>query len=292
MTLPSLKALAINGAVLLVIATGGVVFVRTALTTPGAAPCTERYNRVVAMNIKRDGALMTPSDIQAGASGRDILVIENLRLTAFKDAPAPAGLSVSLKAGTSQPDNERATPGGMSFPWMPRSLPQKLTAACLSYNVYLPADFEFDYAGTLPGMFGVSPQLGAAEGERFKTHIKWLERGAFGNHVALTASGKFQTEVSEHDRRATLPRGKWFRVDQEIILNTPGVFNGQVKLWIDGALRSQLSEAGFRKSADVFIQGVTADVFFGGVMDEDRPAEGRARKDETVRLTPFELRWN
>jgi hypothetical protein len=33
-------------------------------------------------------------------------------------------------------------------------------------------------------------------------------------------------------------------------------------------------------------------VFFGGVMDASRPAHGIAQKDEIVRLTPFELRWN
>jgi hypothetical protein len=292
MSLPSLKSIAINGGILLVIGAGGVVFVKHSLFQPATASCSERYSRVIVMNIKRDSALMTPSDIQAVSAGRDVLVMENLRITPFKNAPAAAGLAVSLKAGTSQPENERATPGGMRYPWQPRALPQNLSAACLSYNVFLPAEFEFDYAGTLPGVFGVSPQLGAKDGERFATHVTWGDRGVVGSHVAMTTKGNFLTETTEQDHRAVLPRGKWLRVDQEIILNTPGNLDGKVLLWIDGALRSQTTAAGMRKSADMFIQGVAADVFFGGVMDESRPAEGRARKDETIRLTPFELRWN
>jgi hypothetical protein len=292
MSLPSLKSIAINGGVLLIIGTGAVVFVKHALFTPATVACSERYNRLVIMNIKREGALMSPSDIQSVSAGRDVLVMENLQITPFKDAPVAAGLSVTLKAGTSQAENERASPGGISYPWKPRAVPPNLSSACLSYNVYLPADFEFDYAGTLPGMFGVSPQLGANDGERFATHVTWSNLGAFGSHVAMTTKANFLTETTPHDQRAMLPRGKWFRVDQEVILNTPGSLDGQVKLWIDGALRSQTSAAGMRKSADVSIQGVVADVFFGGVMDEGSPAEGRARKDETIRLTPFELRWN
>ncbi len=292
MSLPSVKALAINGAILAFIATGAVVLVKHVLFTPKISACSARYKRVVVMNVVRDGNLMTASDIQAVSAGRDMMVMENLKIVSFKDAPAPAGFAVALKAGTSQPDNERAVPGGIRFPWQPRALPQNLSAACLSYNVFLPANFEFDYAGTLPGVFGVSPQLGAKDGERFATHVSWTDNGAFGSHVAMTTKANFLTETTEHDRRAALPRGQWFRVDQEIILNTPGRFDGRVNLWIDGALRSQTEAAGMRKSADMFIQGVAADVFFGGVMDEARPAGGSARKDEIMRLTPFELRWN
>ncbi len=287
-----MKSMVINGGILLVLGAGGVTFVKHALFKPGSASCVTRYNRVVVMNIKRDNALMTASDIQAVSAGRDLLVMENLRITPFTDAPAPAGLSVTLKAGTSQPDNERATPGGMSYPWQPRALPQNLSATCLSYNVFLPADFEYDQVGTLPGVFGVSPQLGAKQGERFATHVTWLDRGAVANHVAMTTKANFLTEMTEPERRSGLTRGKWFRVDQEVILNTPGELDGKVSLWIDGTLRSQTDGAGLRKSADSFIQGVAADVFFGGVMDEVRPAEGRARKTETIRITPFELRWN
>lgn len=292
MKMPSLKVIAINAGVLLVIAAGGAVFLRTTLHKPDAVACSERYKRVIVMNTKRDGALMTPSDIQAVSAGRDILVMENLRMAAFDGAPAPDGMDITLKAGTSQPENERASPGGVSFPWKPRALPDGISAACLSYNVFLPADFEFDFAGTLPGVFGVSAKVGADQGERFSTHVTWGERGAFKNFVALTTTANFRTEASDHDNRAGLPRGRWFRVDQEIVLNTPGIYDGKVKLWIDGALRSHMDGTGLRLSPDVFIQGVAADVHFGGVLDDGRPAEGRARKDELIRLTPFELRWN
>jgi hypothetical protein len=292
MSLPSLKTVAINGGILLTLGAGAVALFKHMAFKPAEVACSERYKTRVDMNIKRENGLMTASDIQAVSAGRDVLVMENLRMIPFTDAKVPAGLSVSLKAGTSQAENERATPGGISFPWLPRAVPKNLSSACLTYSVFLPANFEFDTAGTLPGLFGASPQMGAKDGERFATHVTWLKNGGFGSHVAMTTKANFLTEFVPYDNRAALPRGAWFRIDQEVIMNTPGLMDGQVKLWIDGQLRASTKAAGLRKSADMFIQGVAVDVFFGGVMDEASPIEARARKDETVRLTPFELRWN
>ena len=86
--------------------------------------------------------------------------------------------------------------------------------------------------------------------------------------------------------------GRWVRIDQEVVLNTPGQDDGAVRLWVDGTLRTQLPKAVLRHSADVGIQGVMADVYFGGQVYDGRVSEGKALKDEQVQLTPFELRWN
>ena len=292
MSLPSPKALAINAGILVFLGVGGVVFVQHLLFKPGQTVCSERYSRMMAMTIKRDGTLMTPSDVQANAAGRDLMVMENLRFSPFTGAPQPAGLTVALKAGTSQPDNERAQPGGISFPWLPRALPKGLTSGCLTYNVYLPADFNFDTAGTLPGLFGTSAKLGAATGERFTTHVTWQRNGEFGTIVSLMAKAGILTETSNHDRRAPLPRGRWFKIDQEVKLNSREAPDGFVRLWIDGALRSQLPNAHLRENIDTFIDGVAVDTFFGGVTHDGQRAEGKAQKDETIRFTPFEIRWN
>jgi len=41
----------------------------------------------------------------------------------------------------------------MSFPWEPRSL-ERASAACVSYDVLLPAEFDFSRGGRLPGPIG------------------------------------------------------------------------------------------------------------------------------------------
>jgi hypothetical protein len=88
-------------------------------------------------------------------------------------------------------------------------------------------------------------------------------------------------------KEVIIPRGKWVRIDQEVVLNTPQKQDGLVRLWVDGSLRIEGKEAELRYSREVGFTGVMGDVHFGGNF-----MGGVARKDETVWLTPFELRWN
>jgi hypothetical protein len=291
MSMPSPKVIALNGGVLLIIGLGAVSAVKS-FFKPAVEVCTARYARTVKMNVERNGGLMTPSDVQASVAGRDFGVMENVRIAKFDGAPSPAGFTVDIKAGTSQADAERDAPGGMSFPWQPRTLPAGVKAGCLSYSVFLPVDFNFGDAGTLPGLFGVSPAQGVAKDERFSTHVVWGGRGVFANHASLSTKDGWLTDVSNVDQLAPLSRGRWVRIDQEVVLNTPGKDDGAVRLWVDGSLRTQLPKSVLRYSADTAIQGVMADVYFGGQIYDGRLTEGKAVKDEHVKLTPFELRWN
>lgn len=291
MSMPSPKALVLNGGVLLIIGVGAVTAVKS-FFKPAIEVCTARYGRTVKMNVERNGGLMTPSDVQASVAGRDFGVMENVTVGRFEGAPSSAGFTVALKAGTSQADAERDAPGGMSFPWQPRTLPAGVKAGCLSYSVFLPPDFNFGDAGTLPGLFGVSPSQGAAKDERFTTHLVWGGGGVFAAHASLSTKEGWLTDVANNDPFGPLPRGRWVRIDQEVVLNTPGKDDGAVRVWVDGVLRTQLPKSMLRYSADTAVQGVMADVYFGGQIYDGRITEGKAIKDEQIRLTPFELRWN
>jgi hypothetical protein len=80
-------------------------------------------------------------------------VIENLSITGEQDAPAPVSMRVRLPKGAASPCATAERKGGMSFPWEPRSL-ERASAACVSYDVLLPAEFDFSRGGRLPGLFG------------------------------------------------------------------------------------------------------------------------------------------
>ena len=82
------------------------------------------------------------------------------------------------------------------------------------------------------------------------------------------------------------PRGQWFKIEQEVVLNTPKQANGKLVVWIDGRMVGERSDLVFRTHASVAVTGVAADVFYGG---DD--AATIVPKDATVRLSPFELRW-
>ena len=83
-----------------------------------------------------------------------------------------------------------------------------------------------------------------------------------------------------------LPRGRWVRVDQEVVLNTPKQSDGAARLWLDGKLEIEVKAVDIRDDANMAISGAVGDVFFGG-----SGTHGKASKEAVVWLSPFELRW-
>ena len=100
----------------------------------------------------------------------------------------------------------------------------------------------------------------------------------------------FTTPANVHG--SPMPVGRWVRVDQEVILNAPGVPNGKTRLWIDQVLRAEIRNADLRESPKMAIQGVSADAHFGQPTVNDKLGAGRAKKTEEIWITPFEIRFN
>jgi hypothetical protein len=293
MKMPSVKFIAINLASLLVVATATATQFRAYFNPTQVQACSARYARTVRIGLERNGSLITASDVQAVSAGADVGVIENLAIVRVKDGPTSAGLAVTINADTGHPAHLVAASGGISFPWQPRALPENLSAACLAYNVYLPANFEFGDRGTLPGLFGVSLGKGATNGERFALPMLWADRGR-PRVQAIRASTKIaEAEMSSIDQWSeALPRGRWVRIEQELVLNAPNEANGVARMWIDGTLSGTLPKLQLRLTSDYGIQGVQVDVHFGAYDEVGKPTGDRALKQERLQLSPFEVRWN
>lgn len=211
---------------------------------------------------------------------------ENVTLISPHDAPAAQVLAVRLPAGSINPKNKAAPLGGMGFRWRPDGLAAE--AACLAYNLYLPADFEFNKGGKLPGLFGGTAPAGGKDVDGFNgfsARLMWRSNGR--GEVYAYIPGKPDGRGESIDRGAwVFPRGRWIRIEEEIVLNTPGQANGQLRVWIDGELRLSRSDILFRSARDLRINGVMADIFYGG-----KTKEWAAPKDTAILLSPFELRW-
>jgi hypothetical protein len=288
MKLPSNKALMFNGAAVMIIGAAVVTQVKSLLFSPGLAPCSERYEKAVALGVERGGVLLTAADVQAAAAGADSGVMENLSLMHVNGGPAPNALAISLRAGSAHPEHTKETRGGISFPWKPRALPPSVPAACLSYDLFLGPNFDFGSgSGTLPGVVGSSPSLGAAENEKFRVYFGWTAKGKPRLRSVLTNEKDAAVRESIAGE-APFPRGRWVRIDQEIILNTPMKNNGVLRFFIDGEVVAEKKDVMMRHSADGTIEGVLSDVHFGV---STSIADGRAAKDEQILLTPYELRW-
>jgi hypothetical protein len=147
----------------------------------------------------------------------------------------------------------------------------------------LPADFDFHRGGTLPGIQGSDAADSAGDG--FMAQLAWRPRGEGGVVNVVTSDGATQANRVERESFGW-PRGRWVKIDQEVVLNTPKRADGAVRVWLDGTLALERGDLTFRSKSDVAISGIAAQVFYGG---ED--ASRTAPRDAAVLLSPFELRW-
>jgi hypothetical protein len=218
--------------------------------------------------------------------------MNNLSIRRLKEGPAAAVMGIKLETGTAHPTHPTNPQGGVSFPWRPRGIPPTASAACLTYHVFLPADFDFDYGGTLPGLFGTTTADANAV-DRFDVRFAWGGRGSAHQFMLATTPENltsFTTPANPH--ASAFPLGRWVRIDQEVILNIPKTGNGTTRLWIDEVLRAEIRNANLRDDPLVAIQGVTMDAHFGQPAVGQKFALGTAKKREQIWISPFELRWN
>jgi len=276
----SARLVLFNAAAILVSVAAIVGVVRSYLVTTSMEPCTERYATRMIFSLQRDGAILTATDIQARAGGQDGGLLENLEIVPLEKGPAPIAMSVSMPKGSAAPNSSMIPTGGISFPWQPRSLRDQ-PAVCLSYNMQLPADFDFNLGGMLPGLLGRTER----SGDQFLVQSAWRQDGIVGATSAVTLEGKSWKQTVDSDGPA-FPRGRWVRVDQEVVLNAPDRENGVLRIWVDGALAIDRSDFVYRTKSDVGIAGVAGDIFYGG-----QDVGSRSPADTKVLLSPFEIRW-
>lgn len=221
------------------------------------------------------------------ALGRNFWGIdENVTLVSPSDAPASFVMAVRLPAGSINPNNKTAPLGGMGFRWRPEGVAAE--AACLAYHVFLPADFEFNKGGKLPGLFGGTAPAGGKDVDGFdgfSARLMWRANGR--GEVYAYIPGKPDGRGESIDRGAwVFPRGRWVRIEEEIVLNVPGEANGELRVYVDGQLSLSRTNIRFRSARDLRINGVMADIFYGG-----KGKDWAAPKDTAILLSPFDLRW-
>lgn len=244
------------------------------------ATCSARLGVVTQMSFQKpDGSVLSPAEFQArvGISERGIIDKTSVnRVVGDK----PLVLNVAL-GGPSAEDS------GAGFSW---SLPgvSKARSACLSYNVFVPADFAFGDGGTLPGLFGqangTSPD-GVPGG--VVAGVTWSDQGNINLVVRYTglASPVEAYRQVWWPSRAALPRGRWVRIEQEVVLNALPKADGIARIWVDGKLALEKSDLMWRGHPGVQWAGTLADISYVA------PINPGDRKPTTLQLTPPQMSW-
>jgi hypothetical protein len=260
--------------------------VRGVLYTEEAVPCSTRYDNGTLFGLQdKSGGAITPSELQGRLAGSDWGLLENTKVVRLKDGPAPVALQISLPKLPAESNAQ--VKSGMGFMWLPSKLPNA-KAACLTYNVWLPEDFNFGTGGALPGLFGGE----TADVPNLKS------KAAFSTRNAWSADGQAQVRtVTAEEPKGTLyaadanglelQRGRWIRLEQEVVLNQPSEKDGIFRVWVDGKLRLAETDIAFRKDERSLLRGVIADVHYSNGSLTAMPSP----KTTALQMTPFELYW-
>jgi hypothetical protein len=271
MRLPSTKVILFNAGIVLAAGGAAVMALRSMLITPTIEPCSERYHNMAVFALERNGTMITAAELQAMSGGRDAGVMENV---SFVRKDGPVAMQVTL------PKDAARTKGGMSFPWEPNSLAGK-THACLTYQVQFPAGFDFQRGGRLPGLGGGIG--GVAGNDAFAAPVVWRNNGTGGSVVRFAKEGTSPIVVPE-TQDTPFAKGRWIKIEQEIVLNAPKAADGIVRVWADGVLVAERKDVVYRSKAETALTTVRADVHYAD-------SSAGAAKDANIWLSALEVRW-
>ena len=285
MVLPSKNSILFNGGAALIILLGAGALVKAVVMPDELEPCTERYFRGTVLEFGRDdGTPASPGQMQSRLGVKEWGVLDNLAIEQVNGQPQSLAMRISLSkvVNTSRPDAGQLN--GVGFNWKP-GFPHEQQSACLTYKLWIPADFKYSQGGYLPGLYGGSLRDDADVSDKFSTQFHWTRNGKGGirlENQPTNTNNAFGFDAGEFD----LPKGKWITLEQEIALNTAGVENGSLHVWIDGDLVLSESGKNFRTKPGSRILGVFADTHY-------RRLRGNRQgpKAQSVLMTPFELRW-
>jgi hypothetical protein len=265
-----------------------VLAVRGLVTKEDMPQCSDRFGNGTLFGLQdKSGRPIGTNDLQARLGGRDWGLMDNLELVAITGGPAPVAMRVGLPRLAAKPDDDKPVRSGAGFTWLLPKL-ATATAACLTYSIRLPEDFNFGAGGGLPGLFGgeTNDAPSAARSASFAVRNGWGENGAARVRIATTENTKGLLFTVDPDRQL-LERGRWIRIEQEVVLNRPGAEDGSLRIWVDGKLRFENTRMVLRKGEGSLFRGVLADVHYGdtGQMLQAVP------KSTALQVTPFEVRW-
>lgn len=137
--------------------------------------------------------------------------------------------------------------------------------------------------GKLPGLAGTYERAGWG-GRGANGSDGWSARGAFfqlvasdeafaryrsiGSYVYHKHSGKYGSILGWNlGPTGLLEKNRWYSVEQQVKMNTPGKPDGVLRAWIDGQLVMERTDLHFRDVPELKVESVWMNVYHGGITD-------------------------
>jgi hypothetical protein len=151
----------------------------------------------------------------------------------------------------------------------------------LEFRVAFHPRFDWRNGGKLPGLVGGSAPTGGKDASRgFSARYMWRAGGRA--LLYLYWQGKRATFGDELYFTKGFKAGKWHRLRQYVKLNTPGVSDGILKVWLDGELVHD-GRYTFRKLHDQW----KIDAFYFNTMFGGKGHKWEPTKDEYIYFDNF-----
>lgn len=166
-----------------------------------------------------------------------------------------AARSLALQTGT--PEGGVQLYGDLLIP------PQ--TQLKLTYYVRFAEGFDFVKGGKLPGLFGGTGPSGGniPDGtDGFSTRLMWRRDGQGEVYAYLPSSKDYGTSIGAGAWQ--FQPGIWYKLEQELKLNTPNESDGELRLWVNDQLVIDQQGLLLRTVDSLKIDGIFFSTFFGG----------------------------
>jgi hypothetical protein len=158
------------------------------------------------------------------------------------------------------------------FPGSNWSVPfqKKSDYARLSYEVYIPEDFDFVKGGKLPGLAGGRANMG---GDKPAGNDGWSVRFMFKEEGAICAYLYYVDMPDRFGEKKFLKvngilskfiKGSWNRIELEVRMNQPGLTDGFIRCGLNGATGLECDDIRFRLSERLGADQMLFSTFFGG----------------------------
>jgi len=152
----------------------------------------------------------------------------------------------------------------------------------LFFRYYLRLGDDWDptvEGGKLPGLAGTYGTAGWG-GRRSDGSNGWSLRGSFGRAFAADSPLHGLNQLGTYAYYADMPgtygdgwfwpgallqRNRWYAIEQQVRLNTPGAADGLFRVWVDGRLVMERQQLRIRTVARLRIEMVWMNIFHGGV---------------------------
>ena len=162
-------------------------------------------------------------------------------------------------------------------------LPPRDTAT-LTYRVRFDEGFDFVRGGKLPGLAGGTATTGKdpVTGDGWSARFMWRRRGDLVLYLYHLDQPKDYGE--DFATGVRMVPGRWYQIRQRVTVNTPGVRDGRIEVWIDGRSVLDLDDVRLRTGDAAPVDRFYFSTFHGGSGRRWAPSKTQGAEFADIRV--------